>query len=231
MKHGKDDEPRRLRDVEDNIGKSRYHGSTNFTVDSGTRFWSIANAFEALPERGQKFVSKTKLFRLIPLERRLDVMLCARSNDKSLRHEERRILANTSSSDAPESGSASNSTRRRSSSSRCHCVSGNASGTAETLSQIASMRRMRSGTGRARISAISSCFMRCTLSLTAGTRETHVGRHHETRSAGTTPVSNAGLAHSMRGYSSIRRMNSRIAVTNSGRRFAPKAHHTWPDRR
>jgi len=72
---------------------------------------------------------------------------------------ERRSRANTSSSVEPESGSASYSARRRSSSSLCHWVRGRASGAAEMLSQIASTKRTCSVTGKARISATSSCFI------------------------------------------------------------------------
>ena len=101
----------------------------------------------------EKFLSERWLLRLVPVKGGADVILGPRAKNDCMRHERWRMRAKTSSKVSPEVGSASYSASLRSSSSRCHGVSGNDSGAADMLAQMASTRRMRSATGSSRISA------------------------------------------------------------------------------
>ena len=160
VKHSEYDSASMVRNIKDKIRKARHYGAPNAAIDSGACFRMFTHSFEARVQRGQKFSAEARTLRLIPFERGPDIMFDPRSKDELPGHEPRRMRAKTSSRVAPAFGSASNSARRRSSSARCHSVSGSASGTAETLSQIASTRRTLSWTGRARISATSSRFIK-----------------------------------------------------------------------
>ncbi len=147
MKNGEHDDALPMNSVEDSVREPACEHSTVLAMEFVIRFRIGANGFDGTVHLSKELLPETGTLLVVPPECRKGVGLSFGPDDELDAHPLRKIRARTSAQGDPADGSSSNASQRRSSSSRSLSESSSASGAAAMLSQMASTKRSRSGTG------------------------------------------------------------------------------------